>query len=112
MPLPVSARADDEFWKGRTVTFIIPTAPGGGYDTYSRLIARHIGRLLPGQPNVVAQNMPGAGGIRAANYLFNASPKDGTTIAMLDQAVHLDHVLGTAGLVCRPCQVQLDRAPA
>ncbi len=98
------ARADDDFWKGKTVTFIIPTAPGGGYDTYSRLIARHIGRLLPGQPNVVAQNMPGAGGIRAANHLFNVSPKDGTTIAMLDQAVHLDHILGTAGLVADPAK--------
>ena len=64
-----AGRADDEFLRGKTVTFIVPTAPGGGYDTYSRLIARHIGRFLPGQPNVVAQNMPGAGGVRAANYL-------------------------------------------
>ena len=95
------APADEEFFKGKTITFIIPTSPGGGYDTYSRLIARHIGRFLPGQPNVVAQNMPGAGGIRAANYLFNVAPKDGTVIAMLDQAVYLDHILGTPGLECR-----------
>ena len=99
-----SARADDEFWKGKTLTVVVPTAPGGGYDTYSRLIARHIGRFLPGQPNVVAQNMPGAGGIRAANYLYNAAPKDGTAIAMLDQAVHLDHMLGTPGLDADPAR--------
>jgi tripartite-type tricarboxylate transporter receptor subunit TctC len=94
--------ADDEFLRGRTVTFIVPTASGGGYDTYSRLIARHIGRYLPGQPSVVAQNMPGAGGIRAANYLYNVAPKDGTVIAMLDQAVYLDHILGTPGLNAEP----------
>ena len=97
-------RADDEFFKGKTITFIVPTAPGGGYDTYSRLIARHIGRFLPGQPNVVTQNMPGAAGIRAANYLYNVAPKDGTVIAMPDQAVHLDHILGTAGLNADPAR--------
>jgi len=97
-------RADDEFFKGKTVTFIIPTAPGGGYDTYSRLIARHIGKFLPGRPNIVPQNMPGAGGLRAANYLFNATAKDGTVIAMLDQAVHLDFVLGTLGLSADPAR--------
>ena len=97
-----SGRADDEFLRGKTVTFIVPTAPGGGYDTYSRLIARHIGRFLPAQPNVVVQNMPGAAGIRAANYLYNVAPKDGTVIAMPDQAVHLDHILGTPGLNADP----------
>src|SRR5262249_38964334 len=87
-----------------TINFVIATAPGGGYDTYSRLIARHIGRFLPGQPSVVAQNMPGAAGIRAANYLYNVAPKDGTVIAMLDQAVHLDHILGTPGLSADPAK--------
>jgi tripartite-type tricarboxylate transporter receptor subunit TctC len=96
--------ADDEFFKGKTINFVIATAPGGGYDTYSRLIARHIGRFLPGQPSVVAQNMPGAAGIRAANYLYNVAPKDGTVIAMLDQAVHLDHILGTPGLSADPAK--------
>jgi tripartite-type tricarboxylate transporter receptor subunit TctC len=99
-----TARADDDFFKGRTVNFIVSTTPGGGYDTYSRLIARHIGRFLPGQPNVVVQYMPGAAGIRAANFLYNAAPKDGTTLAMPDQAVHLDHVLGTAGLNADPAR--------
>jgi tripartite-type tricarboxylate transporter receptor subunit TctC len=102
--LAAPARADDDFFKGRTVNFIVSTSPGGGYDTYSRLIARHIGRFLPGQPNVVVQYMPGAGGMRAANYLYNAAPKDGTTLAMLDQAVHLDHVLGAAGLSADPAR--------
>jgi tripartite-type tricarboxylate transporter receptor subunit TctC len=97
-------RADDDFFKGKTVNFIVSTTPGGGYDTYSRLIARHIGRFLPGGPNVVVQYMPGAGGMRAANFLFNSAPRDGTTLAMLDQAVQLDHVLGTAGLSADPAR--------
>ena len=91
------ARADD-FYKGKTINLIIATATGGGYDTYARLIARHLGRHVPGEPTIVAQNMPGAAGIRAANYLYAAAPKDGTAIGMLDQATHLDRVLGTPGL--------------
>ena len=92
------ARAEDDFYKGKTINLIIATTSGGGYDTYSRLIARHLGRHLPGHPTVVPQNMPGAAGIRAANYLYSSAPRDGTTIGMLDQATHLDQILGTPGL--------------
>lgn len=91
------AQAQD-FYKGKTVTFVIGTAPGGGYDTYSRLIAAHIGKHLPGQPNVVAQNMPGAAMIRATNYLYNEAPRDGTVIGMIDQAMYLNQILGVAQL--------------
>jgi tripartite-type tricarboxylate transporter receptor subunit TctC len=84
----------EDFYKGKTVTFVIGTAPGGGYDTYSRLIAANIGRHLPGQPNVVSQNMPGAAMIRATNYLYNEAPRDGTIIGMIDQAVYLNQILG------------------
>src|SRR5262245_26448799 len=97
LALPAPARADD-FYKGRSISLIIATATGGGYDTYARLIARHLGRHIPGQPAIVPQNMPGAAGIRAANYLYAAAPKDGTAIGMLDQATYLDQVLGTPGL--------------
>lgn len=88
----------DDFYKGKTISFIVPSAPGGGYDTYSRLMSAHIGRHLPGQPNVVPQNMPGAGSIRAANFLYAVAPKDGTTIGMVDQAIYLNQVLGTPEL--------------
>src|SRR5262249_13020688 len=76
-PLHVAAAAD-AFYKGKSVTFVIGSAAGGGYDTYSRLLASHMGRHLDGQPQVIPQNMPGAGSIRAANYLYNAARKDGT----------------------------------
>lgn len=95
MLVPVHA---DDFYKDKTINFIIPSAAGGGYDAYSRLIANHIGRHLPGHPNVVPQNMPGAGSIRATNFLYNIAPKDGTTIGMVDQAIHLNQILGAPEL--------------
>jgi len=84
----------EDFYKGKSVTFVIGTAAGGGYDTYSRLIAAHIGRHLPGQPAVVPQNMPGAAMIRATNYLYNQAPRDGTVIGMIDQAMYLNQIMG------------------
>ncbi len=82
-----TAQQNDAFWQGKTVTVIAPTGPGGGYDAYSRLVARHIGKYLPGQPTVVVQNMPGAGGMVAANHIYNIAPKDGTVFALFDRAI-------------------------
>ena len=73
--------AAQEFYRGKTVTMIIPSSAAGGYDTYARLLARHIGQHLPGRPDVVPQNMPGAGGKVAVAYMANAAAKDGTVIA-------------------------------
>jgi tripartite-type tricarboxylate transporter receptor subunit TctC len=76
----LSAHADDvaDFYKGKRVNLIVSYGPGGGYDVYARVLARHIGRHIPGNPNIVVQNMPGAGSLRGANYLYNVAPKDGT----------------------------------
>lgn len=87
-----SAAADD-FYKGKTINFIIGSAPGGGYDSYSRLVANHIGRHLPGRPNVISQNMPGAASAKAAFHLYNTAPKDGTAIGMVDEAIYLHQIL-------------------
>ncbi|HEY7244538.1 MAG TPA: tripartite tricarboxylate transporter substrate-binding protein [Xanthobacteraceae bacterium] len=78
------ARAEDAaaFYAGKQILFIIPTTPGGGFDLYSRTLMEFMKKYIPGQPNIVLQNMPGAGGIRAATYLFNVAPKDGSTIGM------------------------------
>src|SRR5258707_8186860 len=75
-----AARCDDvsDFCAGRTVQLVIGYATGGGYDDYARLLGRHIGLHIPGNPTVVVQNMPGAGSIRAANYLHNVAPKHGS----------------------------------
>ncbi len=98
---PTLVRAADpaDIYKGKNLIFIIGgSGVSGGYDTYSRLIAAHIGRHLPGEPTVVPQNMPGAGGIRAANYLYAVAPKDGLNIGMIDQAIYLNQILGKSEL--------------
>jgi tripartite-type tricarboxylate transporter receptor subunit TctC len=92
----ISSAAADDFYQGKTVNFIIGYPVGGGYDTYSRLISTHLGRHLAGHPTVVALNMPGAVTIRATNYLYNEAPRDGTVVGMIDQAIALNQILGTA----------------
>ncbi len=79
------AQSVAEFYKGKTITIVVPAAPGGDYDLRSRLIGRHIGRLIPGNPNVIVQNMPGAIGVVAANWLYAKAPRDGTVLHMLFQ---------------------------
>jgi tripartite-type tricarboxylate transporter receptor subunit TctC len=76
------ARADPvtDFYKGRTITLIVGYGVGGGYDLFARLMARHLGRHIPGNPTVVVQNMPGAGSLRATNFLYTVAPRDGTVI--------------------------------
>lgn len=76
------AQAQD-MYAGKTVNLVVGSAPGGGYDTYARLFSRHLGDHLPGKPNVVVQNMPGAGSARAAGHVFAAAPKDGMTLALI-----------------------------
>ena len=95
---PTPARCDDvsDFYAGRTVQLVIGYATGGGYDDYARMLGRHIGRHIPGHPTVVVQNMPGAGSIRAANYLYNVAPKDGTVFGGFARGIFLDPLLGRA----------------
>ncbi len=72
-----------DFFRGRTITIVIGYSAGGGYDIFARLLARHLGRHVPGNPAVVPQNMPGAGSRKAGMYLYNVAPKDGTTIGTI-----------------------------
>jgi tripartite-type tricarboxylate transporter receptor subunit TctC len=84
---PAGAQSVEQFYKGRTVSLIVGFAPGGINDIAGRLVARHLGRFIPGQPNVVVQNLPGAGGLVTANRLFNVAERDGSVIAGLGRAV-------------------------
>ena len=86
--------AVEDFYKGRQLNLIVGYGPGGGYDITARLLARYIGRYIPGTPNVVVQNMPGAGSMRAANYLYVNAPKDGTTFALIARDMPLVGLLG------------------
>ena len=93
------ARAADpvaDFYSGRTVQLVIGYAPGGGYDIYARALARHMARHIPGNPSIVVQNMPGAGSLRAANYLYNIAPKDGSVFGGFARGIFLDPLLGRA----------------
>ena len=96
--LPLDARADtvESFYRGRTITLLVGFNPGGSNDFVGRLLARFIGELIPGRPAIIVQNMPGAGGLVAANYLYNVAAKDGSVIGQLDRAVPLTGLRGSA----------------
>ena len=91
--------AAGEFYAGKTLEIIVPSGAGAdSYDTLSRLVARHIGHHLAGDPNVIVENMPGAGGIRAANQLYNLASRDGTVIGMLDESIYQDQLFKVPAL--------------
>jgi tripartite-type tricarboxylate transporter receptor subunit TctC len=87
LTIPAPAQPVADFYRGRTVTLIVGTAPGGINDISARLVARHLGRFVPGQPAIIVQNMPGAGGLVLANRIYNTAEKDGTILAKLERAV-------------------------
>ena len=91
--LPARAQSAEEFYKGKTINVVIGFSVGGGYDLYARHLARHIGKHIPGNPTVVPQNMPGAGSLKAANYIFTAAPKDGTTIGTFARTTGINPLL-------------------
>src|SRR5580704_10163486 len=74
-----SAQTVEDFYRGRQLNLIVGYGPGGGYDITARLLARYLGKYIPGNPNIVVQNMAGAGSMRAANYLYVSAPRDGST---------------------------------
>ncbi|HEY4134101.1 MAG TPA: tripartite tricarboxylate transporter substrate-binding protein [Alphaproteobacteria bacterium] len=88
------AQSPAEFFKGKTVNIEIGFPAGGGYDSYGRVLARHLGRYIPGNPTVVPKNMPGAGALKAANYIYNAAPKDGTEIGIVASSTLMEPLLG------------------
>src|SRR5262249_38086131 len=92
-----SASAQTSTLASKNVTLIIGNGAGGGIDLWGRVVARHIGKHLPGNPTVVPQNMPAAGGIVAANHIYNIAPKDGTVLGLVPAGVPLAPLTGAAG---------------
>ncbi len=84
----------EDFYRGKRIFVICSSAPGGGYDQLARLLSRHIARYIPGEPTVVVQNMPGAEGIKAANYIYNLAPQDGTYIGGLPRTISMTKLYG------------------
>ena len=95
--LTFQARADSvsDFYAGKSISLVISTSVGGGFDSYGRLLSRHLTKHVPGAPKVIVQNMPGAGGITAANYLFSVAPRDGLTVGLVQNSILLEPYFGT-----------------
>ena len=83
-----------DFYKGKTVDLYIGYSVGGAYDLYARMLARHIGKHIPGNPTVLPKNMEGAGSLRLANWLYNVGPKDGTAFGIIGRGTGFDPLLG------------------
>jgi tripartite-type tricarboxylate transporter receptor subunit TctC len=93
-----AAQAQDSYYKGKTIRIIVGASAGGGYDTYSRTIARHMSKFVPGNPTFVVENMPGAGFLISANYMYNVAKPDGLTIGHFIGGLFLMQLLGKPGI--------------
>ncbi len=91
---PSGAEDVAQFFKGKQINLVVGTSPGGGYDTYARLLARRFGSYIPGNPNIVVQNMPGAGSNKAASYIYAVAPKDGTAMGAIFSGAIVQPLLG------------------
>src|SRR5687768_14541148 len=89
-----AAQPVEDFYRGKKIDLIIGYSPGGTYDLYARLVARHLGRHIPGQPLIVPRNMPGAGSRTAATWVANLAPRDGSVLATADQSLALQQAAG------------------
>ena len=105
VPAAGFAQTPAEFYKGKTVDLVIAYSVGGGYDQYARMLARHMGKHIPGNPRVVPQNMPGAGGMRAANWLQSAAPKDGLVFGATSRAMAFEPLLGNKSAKYDPTRI-------
>jgi tripartite-type tricarboxylate transporter receptor subunit TctC len=91
------AQSVADFYKGKNIDLQIGYSVGGGYDLYARLVARHLGKHIPGNPTVLPQNMPGAGSLRLTNWLYSAAPKDGSVIGAISRGTSFDPILSRPG---------------
>jgi len=106
------ASAQDSFYKGKTVRIIVGAAAGGGYDTYSRTIARHMGKHIPGNPTLIVDNMPGAGFLISANHMYKVAKPDGLTIGHFIGGLFLQQLLGKPGIEFEAVKFQFVGVPA
>jgi tripartite-type tricarboxylate transporter receptor subunit TctC len=98
LAFPAHAQSVEEFYRGRSITILVGFTAGGGYDLYARLLGRHMGRHIPGNPTIVVQNMPGAGSMKAAQFVYGIAAKDGLTLATVSRGVVTDPLLSGANI--------------
>lgn len=107
-----SAQDFEALLRSQHFKIIVGSAPGGSYDTYARLMARHMGRHLPGRPNVIVQNMPGGGGYAAANHIYTMAQKDGSTIATFSRSVPMQPLIDPTGVQFDPKKMEWIGSPS
>src|SRR3970040_1421577 len=93
-PVTVTPALAQEFYKGKTVRIVVGLSAGGGYDRAARIISRHLGKYVPGNPEIIVQNMPGAGSVIAANYVWGVAKPDGLTLGSTSPALYLEQLTG------------------
>ena len=98
LALAITPSAQSNFYEGKTIRIIVGFTAGGGYDAYTRTIARHMGKHIPGNPTIVVENMPGAGSMISANYTFKVAKPDGLTIGHFIGGLFLQQLLGKPGI--------------
>ena len=97
-----TAALGEEFFKGKTIRFVVGFSPGGGYDTYTRAVARHMGKYIPGNPTPIVQNMTGAGSLIAAHYIYKRAKPDGLTVGVWNSALITKYALGDRSIRFKP----------
>lgn len=105
------AAAQEPFYKGKNIRIVVATSAGGGFDTYTRTIARHLGKHIPGHPNVIVENMPGAGHRIGANYVYRVAKPDGLTLGHFQGGLFLQQVLGEKGIEFDALKYEIIGAP-
>jgi len=93
-PLALADAQSDAFYKGKTLRFVVGSAPANFYDSWARLIARYWGKYIPGNPNVIVQNMPGAGSISATNYVYEVAKPDGLSVVLPNNSIYIEQLIG------------------
>ena len=106
-----NAQPSPELFAGRTINLLVGFGPGGANDVWARVIARHMSKFLPGNPNIVAQNFPGAGGLRLMNEIYNVSPKDGTVLGLINRGLPFEPLLGGANVRFDPLKMNWIGSP-
>jgi hypothetical protein len=107
LPAEGAAQTVEEFYKSKSLTMLVGSGAGGGYDTYARIFARHMSRYIPGNPTIIAKNMPAPAGLAAANTLYTTADKDGSTIAAFTNGSAMEPLFGNAERALRRAKVQL-----
>lgn len=110
-PACSNAQTPEDFYKGKTVTMIVGAGAGGGYDATARVVQKHLSQHLPGKPTVIVQNMPGAGGLRAPNYLYSVAERTGLVVGLIQNSMPFEPLIGNKNATFDPTKLSWIGSP-